>query len=92
MSDMSFKQAKQLVERMEFSEISIKKATNSLERMSNTFDKASENFEKTLRQQESIMRKIPDTNKKMSYVYIILAVNVGFVLGLLVAKYIFLNN
>ncbi len=89
MSDMSFKQAKQLVERMEFSEISIKKATNSLEKTIRTFDEASRNFDKTLRQQEGIMRKIPDTNKKMSYIYIVLAVNIGFVLGLVVAKYIF---
>ncbi len=87
---MSFKQAKELVERMEFSEISIKKASNFLEKSAKNFDKASRNFEKTLKQQESIIRKIPDTNKKMSYIYIILALNIGFILGLVVAKYIFM--
>ncbi len=87
---MSFKQAKQLVERMEFSEISIKKATNTLEKSANNFDIANENFKKILRQQEGVLRKIPDSNKKLSYIYIVLAINVGFVLGLVVAKYIFM--
>lgn len=89
MSDMSFKQAKELVERMEFSEISIKKAINHLEKTTKNFDKTNENFQKTLLQQESIMRKIPDTNRKISYLYIIVALNIGFVLGLVVGKYIF---
>ena len=45
---MSFKQAKELVERMEFSEIAINKALVNLENASN-------NFEKTLAEQEKII-------------------------------------
>jgi DNA-binding GntR family transcriptional regulator len=37
MSDMSFKQAKELVERMEFSEIAIRKAVDNLEKASSKF-------------------------------------------------------
>jgi len=86
MSDMSFKQAKELVERMEFSEIALKKAVNKMENSSKTFNNASKNFEKTLLKQDEIMRKIPDTNRKFSYLVLAVAVNVGFILGLLIGK------
>ena len=52
MSEMSFKQAKELVERMEFSEIALKKAVDNLE-------KSSQNFETTLKHQEDIINKLP---------------------------------
>ncbi|WP_228255936.1 hypothetical protein [Malaciobacter pacificus] len=77
---MSFKQAKELVERMEFSEIALKKAVTNLE-------KSSKNFEQTLKHQEDLIYKIPEANKKVSYMAIAVAVNIGFVLGLLVAKF-----
>ena len=38
MSDMSFKQAKELVERMEFSEIALRKAIKNLDKSSKTDD------------------------------------------------------
>ena len=50
MSDMSFKQAKELVERMEFSEIALKKAVLNLE-------KSAQNFETTLKHQEDVLNK-----------------------------------
>lgn len=86
MSDMSFKQAKELVERMEFSEIALKKAVNHLEKSSKTFNNSSVNFEKTLLKQDELMRKIPDTNRKFSYLVLAVAINVGFILGLLIGK------
>lgn len=88
MSDMSFKQAKELVERMEFSEIALKKAVSNLEKSSKTFNKSSNNFEKTLLQQEDIMRKIPDINRKFSYLLLAVAVNLGFILGLVIGKFV----
>ncbi len=80
MSDMSFKQAKELVERMEFSEIALKKVVNNVE-------KSTKNFEETLRHQEDLIYKIPEANKKVSYMAIAVAVNIGFILGLLIGKY-----
>lgn len=80
MSDMSFKQAKQLVERMEFSEISLRKAVDNVE-------KSTKNFEETLKHQENLIYKIPEANKKISYMAIAVAVNIGFILGLLIGKY-----
>ena len=81
MSDMSFKQAKELVERMEFSEIALRKAVDNLE-------KSSLNFEITLKQQEDIINKLPNADKKLSYMYIAVAVNIGLIVGLLIGKYL----
>ena len=80
MSDMSFKQAKELVERMEFSEIALKKAVLNLE-------KSAQNFETTLKQQEDVLNKLPYADKKLSYMSLAVAVNVGLIIGLLVGKY-----
>jgi ElaB/YqjD/DUF883 family membrane-anchored ribosome-binding protein len=81
MSDMSFKQAKELVERMEFSEIALKKAVDNLE-------KSSQNFEITLKHQEDIINKLPYADKKLSYMKIAVAVNAGLIIGLLIGKYL----
>jgi ElaB/YqjD/DUF883 family membrane-anchored ribosome-binding protein len=81
MSDMSFKQAKELVERMEFSEIALRKAADDLE-------KSSENFEITLKHQEDIINKLPYADKKLSYMLIAVSVNVGLIIGLLIGKYL----
>jgi ElaB/YqjD/DUF883 family membrane-anchored ribosome-binding protein len=80
MSDMSFKQAKELVERMEFSEIALKKAVLNLE-------KSAQNFETTLKHQEDVLNKLPYADKKLSYMSLAVAVNVGLIIGLLVGKY-----
>ena len=81
MSDMSFKQAKELVERMEFSEIALKKAVLNLE-------KSAQNFETTLKHQEDILNKLPYADKKLSYMYIAVATNIGLILGLIIGKYL----
>jgi ElaB/YqjD/DUF883 family membrane-anchored ribosome-binding protein len=81
MSDMSFKQAKELVERMEFSEIALRKAVDNLE-------SSTQNFEITLKHQEDIINKLPYADKKLSYMTIAVAVNVGLILGLLIGKYL----
>lgn len=81
MSDMSFKQAKELVEKMEFSEIAIKKAVKNLEI-------SSKNFEKTLQAQEEIVSRIPKADKKLSIMFFAVALNVGFLIGLLFGKFV----
>ncbi|WP_228144687.1 MULTISPECIES: hypothetical protein [Arcobacteraceae] len=85
---MSFKQAKELVERMEFSELALKNATKVLDDSYKTLGKASENFDKTLNKQEKILEQIPQNNKKMSMMFLAVAVNIGFILGLIIGKYI----
>ena len=81
MSDMSFKQAKELVERMEFSEIALRNAVDNLE-------KSSQNFETTLKHQEDIINKLPYADKKLSYMTIAVSVNIGLIVGLLIGKYL----
>lgn len=81
MSDMSFKQAKELVERMEFSEISLKKALDNLE-------KSSQNFETTLQHQEDIINRLPYADKKLSLMSIAVAANIGLIIGILIGKYL----
>lgn len=85
---MSFKQAKELVERMEFSEIALKNATKVLDESYKTFGKASENFNKTLIKQEEIIERLPKSDKKMSYMFLAVAINIGFILGLVIGKYL----
>lgn len=81
MSDMSYKQAKELVERMEFSEIALKRAVENVE-------KSTKNFEETLKQQEDVLLKLPLADKKISYMTIAIAANIGLIVGLLIGKYL----
>ncbi len=81
MSDMSFKQAKELVERMEFSEIALRRAADDLA-------KSSQNFDITLKHQEDIINKLPYADKKLSYMTIAVSVNIGLIIGILIGKYL----
>ena len=81
MSDMSFKQAKELTERFELAEITL---VQTLKRV----DRATENFDQTLLTQEKMMKTLPQTDKKLELMKIIVALNIGFIIGLLVSKYI----
>jgi hypothetical protein len=81
MSDMSFKQAKELVERLEFTELTLNDTLKNIE-------KSSENFQDSLKEQEEILLLQPRTDKKLNSMKIIVALNIGFVIGLAVAKYI----
>ena len=81
MSEMSFKQAKELVERMEFSEIALKKTLTSIESATN-------NFEKTLNEQENILNKLPNANKKLATMQLAVALNIGLIIGILIGKYL----
>lgn len=78
---MSFKQAKELVERMEFSEIALRKAVDNIE-------KSTQNFDTTLKHQEDIINRLPYSDKKLSYMYIAVAANIGLIIGILIGKYL----
>ncbi|HKM18898.1 MAG TPA: hypothetical protein VJY14_02430 [Aliarcobacter sp.] len=81
MSEMSFKQAKHLVERMEFSEIAINRSIDNLE-------KATEAFKESLKFQEDIVDKLPYADKKLSIMKAAVALNIGLLLGILIGKYL----
>ena len=82
MSDMSFKQAKELAEQLELSEVTLKEMLNKI-------DIASKNFDNSLKKQENVLHYIPNNDKKLTYMKILIGVNIGFILGLVMAKYIF---
>jgi len=81
MSEMSFKQAKELVEKIELSELSLKK---SIKDMENSFTKFDEVFNK----QEEILKIVPKMNKKITILRVLLALNFGFIVGLIIGKFI----
>jgi len=80
MSDMSFKQAKELTEQFELAELTL---SQTLKRV----DRATENFDRSLNQQEKILKLIPKIDKKLELMKIVVALNIGFLVGLLVSKY-----
>jgi hypothetical protein len=78
---MSFKQAKEITERFELAELTL---TQTLKRV----DRATENFDRALVEQEKIIRTIPQTDKKLELMKVIVGLNIGFIIGLLVSKYL----
>ncbi len=81
MSDMSFKQAKDLVEKIELTEVSLQKTVKDIEESSKSFTEA-------LRQQKLILEIVPSMNSKLGILKLLVAINIGFLLGLIVGKYI----
>ncbi len=81
MSDMSFKQAKDLVEKIELTEVTLQKTVKDIEESSRTFNEA-------LRQQKIILDIVPSINFKLGFMKILVGTNLGFLLGLVVGKYI----
>lgn len=78
---MSFKQAKELVEKIELTELSLQKTVKDI-------DESSKSFNESLRQQRIIMDLIPRANFKMGLLKFLIAVQIGFILGIFVGKYI----
>lgn len=81
MSDMSFKQAKELVEKIELTEVMLGKTVKDI-------DDSSKSFTEALRQQKLILEIVPSMNSKLTLLKLIVATNIGFLLGLIAGKYI----
>lgn len=81
MSDMSFKQAKELTEQFELAQLSLSQTLKKI-------DKATKDFDESVKQQEKIMQYMPRLDKKLEVMKIVIALNIGFVIGLLAAKFI----
>jgi hypothetical protein len=82
MSDMSFKQAKELTERFELAELSLNKTLKQV-------DPATKKFEQTLVKQQQILNCQPKSDEKLNIMKMVVALNIGFIAGLIVAKYLF---
>jgi len=81
MSDMSFKQAKDLIERIELAELTL---TQTLEQV----NKSSKRFDESISRQEKILYYMPKTEDKLNTMKVIVALNIGFIIGILVSKYV----
>jgi len=81
MSDMTFKEAKEIVQRLELSELSLRNSFDNI-------DYARRALDDSLIEQKKILTLIPKKDKKISILYLIIALNIGFIAGLLVGKYL----
>ncbi len=81
MSDMTFKQAKEIVERLELSELSIRNSFDSL-------DHARRSLDDTIIEQKKVLQKLPQKESRIKYLYLIIMLNIGFLAGLFVGKYL----
>ncbi len=81
MSDMSFKQAKEIVERLELAELSLRNSFDNI-------DYARRSLDDSIIEQKKVLNQLPEKDKKISLLYIIIMLNVGFIAGLLVGKYL----
>ena len=74
---MSFKQAKELVERLELSELTLNKTANDI-------DESSKKFNESLKKQEYVLSLLPKADKKLNILRLLVTLNIGFILGLIV--------
>ena len=81
MADMSFKQAGEIVERLELAELSLKHHLTNVEKATNA-------FEITLQKQNQILQTPLQNDKKLTLLKILVGINIGFICGLLVGKFV----
>jgi len=70
------------VEQLELSEITLSQILKKI-------DIASKNFDNSLAKQERILTYIPKNDTKLTFMKILIGINIGFIIGLIVSKYIF---
>ena len=78
---MSFKQAKEIVERLELAELSLRNSFDSI-------DYARRNLDDSLIEQKKVLKQLPEKESKIKYLYLLLMLNIGFIGGLLVGKFL----
>lgn len=81
MSDMTFKQAKEIVERLELAELSLR---NSYDNM----DHARRSLDDSIIEQKEVLKQLPQKDRKIYILYLIIMLNIGFLIGLFIGKYL----
>lgn len=81
MSDMSFKQAKEIVERLELAELSLRNSFDNI-------DYARRSLDDSIIVQKKVLKQLPEKENKIKYLYLVIMLNVGFIAGLFVGKYL----
>ncbi len=88
MSEMSFKQAKEIVEKLEFSELALRKSFKDINTSSKVLNETKNELEKSLDKQKLVLTQLPTMNKKINILRLLIMINIGFILGLFVGKYL----
>lgn len=78
---MTFKQAKEIVERLELAELSLRNSFDNI-------DYARRSLDDSIIEQKKVLKQLPEKDKKINYLFILIAVNVGFIAGLFVGKFL----
>ncbi len=78
---MTFKQAKEIVERLELAELSIRNSFDSL-------DHARRSLDDSMMEQKKVIKQLPEKESKIRYLYLVIMLNLGFIAGLFVGKYL----
>jgi len=81
MSDMTFKQAKDVVDRLELCDLSLRNSFDNI-------DFARRSLDDSIIAQKKVLKQLPEKESKIKYLYLIIMLNVGFILGLFVGKYL----
>lgn len=81
MSDMTFKEAKDIVERLELSELSLRNSFDNI-------DYARRSLDDSIIEQKKVLKQLPEKESKIKYLYLIIMLNAGFIAGLFVGKYL----
>ncbi len=81
MSDMSFKQAKEIVERLELAELSLRNSFDNI-------DYARRSLDDSIIVQKKMLKQLPEKESKIKYLYLVIMLNIGFIAGLFVGKYL----
>ena len=78
---MSFKQAKEIVERLELAELSLRNSFDNI-------DYARRSLDDSIIVQKKVLKQLPEKENKIKYLYLVIMVNIGFIAGLFVGKYL----
>ncbi len=81
MSDMSFKEAKDIVQRLELAELSLRNSFDNI-------DYARRSLDDSIIEQKKVLKQLPEKENKIKYLYLVIMLNVGFIAGLFVGKYL----
>ena len=81
MSDMTFKQAKEVVDRLELCDLSLRNSFDNI-------DFARRSLDDSIIAQKKVLKQLPEKESKIKYLYLVIMLNIGFIAGLFVGKYL----
>ena len=81
MSEMSFKQAKEIIEKIELTELTLNKTLKDIE-------ESTDEFKNALQEQKRVISLLPKSDAKLNLMRLLVGVNLGLIVGLIAGKYL----